>query len=289
MADTLRIDTAPTFAAPCSQPTRGLLVGGVVVNHISSPSSWSSIASKPRHPRGLYPRDPEKPQGSAKRLIEDKIETLGVGGMFKIQNEQIITPGDGVIVFMGMRDHTKESIKSLEGFNICWVEEAQTLSKGSLDMLRPTIRAEGSEIWFSWNPRLKSDPVDAFLRGDEPPTDAIVVRANYDANPWFPEVLNIERLDYLRADPDGYDHIWNGAYITAMPGAYYTRHLREAREEGRVCGVAADPLLPYRAFWDIGGTGAKADARSTRIAQFVGKEIRLIDYRETVGQPLAQM
>lgn len=289
MTDTLRIDTAPTFAA-LLQPARykGAFGGrGSGKSHFFAELLVEHCILNPGT-RAVCIREIQKSlKESAKRLIEDKIETLGVGGMFKIQNEQIITPGDGVIVFMGMRDHTKESIKSLEGFNICWVEEAQTLSKGSLDMLRPTIRAEGSEIWFSWNPRLKSDPVDAFLRGEEPPTDAIVVRANYDANPWFPEVLNIERLDYLRADPDGYDHIWNGAYITAMPGAYYTRHLREAREEGRVCGVAADPLLPYRAFWDIGGTGAKADARSIWIAQFVGKEIRLIDYRETVGQPLA--
>lgn len=223
---------------------------------------------------------------SAKRLIEDKIATLGVSGLFRVQNEQIITPGGGVIVFMGMRDHTKESIKSLEGFNICWVEEAQTLSRGSLDMLRPTIRAENSEIWFSWNPRLKTDPVDMFLRGSEPPANAVVIRANHDANPWFPDVLEEERKEDLEKNPEGYGHTWDGEYVTALAGAYYTQQLRQARKDGRVSRVGPDPLIQKRAFWDIGGTGARADARAIWIAQFVGKEIRLLDYRETVGQPL---
>ena len=289
MTETLRISTAPTFAA-LLQPARykGVFGGrGSGKSHFFAELLVEQCILNPGT-RAVCIREIQKSlKESAKRLIEDKIQTLGVGSMFKIQNEQIVTPGNGLIVFMGMREHTKESIKSLEGFNICWVEEAQTLSRGSLDMLRPTIRAEGSEIWFSWNPRLKSDPVDAFLRGEEPPTDAIVVKANHDANPWFPSVLDQEREDCLRSDPDGYEHIWNGAYITSMPGAYYTQSIRKAREEGRIAGVGPDPLLPYRAFWDIGGTGAKADARAIWIAQFVGKEIRLLDYRETVGQPLA--
>ena len=224
---------------------------------------------------------------SAKRLLEDKIEKMGVSHMFTIQNEQIITPGGGLIIFVGMRDHTKESVKSLEGFNIAWVEEAQTLSKGSLDMLRPTIRAEDSELWFSWNPRRKNDPIDAFLRGAEPIEGSIVVEANYDANIWFPDVLEAERLTCKVNDPDMYEHIWEGAYITVMPGAYYTSHLNAVRKENRIGHVAADPLITIRAFWDIGGTGAKADARSIWIAQFVGDEVRVLDYRETQGQPLA--
>ena len=225
---------------------------------------------------------------SAKRLIEDKIEKLGLGKAFVIQNEQIRTPGGGVIIFVGMKDHTKESIKSLEGFNICWVEEAQTLSAGSMEMLLPTIRAEGSEIWFSWNPRLKNDPVDAFLRADEPPPEAIVVKANWDDNPWFPKALEKERIETLRSNPDKYDHIWNGGYETITAGAYYATQIARAYEEERVGRVARDPLLPVRAFWDIGGTGARADARAIWIAQFVGKEIRILDYRETQGQELGE-
>lgn len=224
---------------------------------------------------------------SAKRLLEDKIAELGVSPKFDIKTDEIRTPGGGTIIFQGMQDHTAESIKSLEGFHVAWVEEAQTLSQQSLTLLRPTIRAPGSELWFSWNPRRKADPVDAFFRGDMPPTDAIVVKANWSDNPWFPAELEQERLDDLRARPDQYEHIWEGDYAKVTEGAYYARHLSEARKEGRIGKVAADPLMTIRLFCDIGGTGAKADAFAMWAAQFIGKEIRVIDYYEAVGQPLA--
>lgn len=223
---------------------------------------------------------------SAKKLIEDKIEVLGVGTMFDVLTDQIKTPGGGVIIFQGMQDHTAESIKSLEGFDIAWVEEAQTLSKTSLNLLRPTIRKDGSELWFSWNPRLKTDPVDVMLRSN-PPTNAVVVRANWDDNPWLPSVLEQERLDCRRDQPDEYDHIWDGDYITAVEGAYYKEHLAMARREGRIGSVGVDPLMTIRLFCDIGGTGARADAFSMWAAQFIGKEMRVLNYYEVVGQPLA--
>ena len=185
-----------------------------------------------------------------------------------------------------MQDHSAESIKSLEGCRVAWVEEAQTLSQRSLSLLRPTIRTEGSELWFSWNPRRKTDAVDALLRGDELPTDAVVVRANWIDNPWFPAVLEQERLDCLRINPEQYDHIWEGGYATITEGAYYSKHLADARLSGRIGRVAADPLLTIRLYFDIGGTGAKADACTIWAAQFVGKEIRVVDYYEAVGQPL---
>jgi len=141
---------------------------------------------------------------SAKRLIEDKLTEHGIGTAdgFKVFREAIETPGDGIITFQGMQDHTAESIKSLEGFKRAWAEEAQTLSARSLALLRPTIRAEESELWFSWNPRRKTDPVDLMLRSETPPTGAAVVRANWSDNPWFPKVLEQERLDCLRDVPD---------------------------------------------------------------------------------------
>lgn len=148
---------------------------------------------------------------SAKRLIEDKIEALGVGKMFEVQRDRIITPGDGLIIFQGMQNHTADSIKSLEGYDRAWVEEAQSLSQRSLDMLRPTIRQQGSEIWFSWNPRKDTDPVDAFLR-NEPPPDSVVVECNWPDNPWFPDVLRDEMEWDKRRDPDKYVHIWMGGY-----------------------------------------------------------------------------
>lgn len=231
---------------------------------------------------------------SAKSLIEAKLQEFGLGEKdgFKVYTDVIKTPGDGLIIFQGMQDHTADSIKSLEGFHRAWVEEAQSLSAFSLSLLRPTIRWEdktrgmASELWFSWNPRRKIDPVDLMLRG-ESPTGSTVVRANWSDNPWFPDVLDRERLDCLGKTPDQYGHIWEGDYATVFDGAYFASLLAVARSEGRIGNVAADPLLEKRAYWDIGGTGAKADARAIWIVQFVGKEIRVLDYRETVGQPLA--
>jgi phage terminase large subunit len=224
---------------------------------------------------------------SAKLLIEDKIQTLGVGRHFDVQKEKIVTPGNGVIIFEGMQDHTAESIKSLEGFDRCWVEEAQTLSERSLSMLRPTIRKEKSEIWFSWNPRRKSDAVDNFLRTLKPPGTALV-QANWKDNPWFPSVLEEERQNDLQLYPERYDHIWEGDYAKAFEGAYFAALLGAAKREGRICRVSADPLLPLRAFIDIGGSGATADAFTIWIVQFVGQEIRVLDYYEAVGQVLAE-
>lgn len=149
---------------------------------------------------------------SVKKLLELKIQQLGVGHMFEVLYDRIKTPNGGVIIFQGMATTTAESIKSLEGFDRCWVEEAQSLSQRSLDLLRPTIRKEGSEIWFSWNPNEKTDPVDVFLRGDNPPPHSIVVKANYRDNPWLPDVLKQE-LEYdQRRDPDKFAHVWLGEY-----------------------------------------------------------------------------
>ena len=157
---------------------------------------------------------------SAKKLIEDKIQQMGVGHLFRSLEAEIRTHQGGVIIFQGMQDHTAESIKSLEGFGIAWVEEAQTLSAKSLKMLRPTIRTKGSELWFSWNPRSATDPVDALFRGDSPPTGSVSVCANWSDNPWLPEVLRQEREDDFKAlSRAEYDHIWEGAYSDTVPNA----------------------------------------------------------------------
>jgi phage terminase large subunit len=225
---------------------------------------------------------------SAKKLIEDKLKKHGLGEAqgFRVLKDHIETPGGGIIIFQGMQDHTAESIKSLEGFDIAWVEEAQTLSEHSLRLLRPTIRAEGSELWFSWNPRRKNDPVDVMLRRT-PPTNSVVVQANHSDNPWFPDVLEQERLDCLRDQPDEYDHIWEGGYFTVTKGAYYAQRIAQARQEGRIGVVAPDPLMTTRLFCDIGGTGARADAFAIWAAQFVGTQIRILNYYEAQGQDIA--
>lgn len=149
---------------------------------------------------------------SVKKLIEDKIEAMGVGHMFEVQTAQTKCPHGGLIIYQGMQNHTADSIKSLEGFDIAWFEEAQSCSQRSLDLLRPTLRKPGSELLFTWNPSLATDPVDVLLRGEEPPPNAIVVQANYRDNPWLPDVLTAE-LEYDRKrDPDKFAHIWLGEY-----------------------------------------------------------------------------
>lgn len=239
--------------------------------------------------RGVCIREVQKDLSeSAKLLIEDKIEAFELGAIFDCQRAQIITPGNGLIIFHGMQDHTAESIKSLEGFDVAWVEEGQTLSERSLTLLRPTIRKAGSELWFSWNPRRKTDAVDAFFRGPAgAPDGSATVQVNWSDNPWFPDVLAQERAEDLAKRPEQYEHIWEGGYAKVTEGAYFAGDIASMKGDGRLGHVAPDPLMTYRAFWDIGGTGAKADACSIWIAQFVGREIRVLDYYEAQGQPLA--
>lgn len=224
---------------------------------------------------------------SAKRLVEDKISQYGLteADGFKVYREVIETPGDGIITFTGMQDHTADSVKSLEGFHRAWVEEAQSLSDRSMSLLRPTIRAEGSELWFGWNPMRPTDPVDQMLRGASLPTGAVVINANWKHNPWFPRVLEQERTDCLSNTPERYGHIWEGEYATVLEGAYYAKHLTQASLDGRIGFVARDPLVKVYAIWDIGGTSRKADATSIWIVQFVGSEVRILNYYEAVGQP----
>ena len=149
---------------------------------------------------------------SVKKLLEHKIEALGVQDYFKVQDRQIVSSNGGRIIFEGMQNHTSDSIKSLEGFDIAWFEEAQAASQKSLDLLRPTIRKPGSELWFSWNPNSPDDPVDKLLRGETPPPDSIVVEANYMDNPWLPDELKAELAYDQTRDPDKFAHVWLGQY-----------------------------------------------------------------------------
>lgn len=149
---------------------------------------------------------------SVKKLVESKIESMNAGAYFEVQQEQIKSKHGGNIIFQGMQDHTSDSIKSLEGFGIAWFEEAQSASQRSLDLLRPTIRAPGSELWFSWNPNKATDPIDALLRGETPPPNATVVRANFNDNPWLPAELLVEMEYDRKRDPEKYAHVWLGEY-----------------------------------------------------------------------------
>lgn len=199
--------------------------------------------------RGVCVREVQKSlKESAKRLIEDKITGFGLSSRFEVLNDSIKTPGGGVIIFQGMQDHTAETIKSLEGFHVAWTEEAQTMSARSLEMLRPTIRAPGSELWFSWNPRSATDPVDEFFRGLKPPENAIIRKINYDANLFFPPELEQERLHDLATKPDRYAHIWLGEYEPQVVGAIWDRqtihqHRRDTAPDLERIIVSVDPAV----------------------------------------------
>lgn len=195
---------------------------------------------------------------SVKKLLEEKIEQLGVGSAFDVQEAAIICKNGGAIIFQGMQNHTADSIKSLEGYDIAWVEEAQSLSQRSLDLLRPTIRKPGSEIWFSWNPEADSDPVDVLLRGPKPPPDCIVVRANFDSNPWFPDVLR-EEMEYdKRRDPDKYHHVWLGEYKRNSAARIFSNWRIDAFQAppgttfrfGADWGFSVDPTALVRCYVD---------------------------------------
>lgn len=226
---------------------------------------------------------------SSKALIEAKLSSLGLNEAdgFKVFKDVIQTPKDGLMIFKGMNDYTADSVKSLEGFKRAWWEEAQTATQRSLDLLRPTIRAPGSQLWFGWNPRHKDDPVDRMFRGGELPTGCVVVRANWRDNPWFTPELEQERQDCLRSQPDKYDHIWEGGYEQIHEGAYFAKQLSEAKSQGRISHVPQDPLMVKRIFVDIGGTGARADAFTMWVAQFIGLQVRVLNYYEAQGQPMA--
>lgn len=220
---------------------------------------------------------------SVKKLIEDKIETHDLGGHFEVQEAQIKTPGGGVIIFQGMQNHTADSIKSLEGFDVAYVEEAQSLSQRSLDLLRPTIRKEGSELWFAWNPRHDTDAVDVFFRGGRKLTDAAVVEANWQDNPWFPEVLRQEMLDDYAADPEKAAHVWGGGYEIVSAGSYYGKLIAEAERDGRIGAFPHDPNLAVKTGWDIGVDDYTAIWYFQENWANGLPRVRVIDYYETSG------
>lgn len=149
---------------------------------------------------------------SVKKLLEAKISQYNAGAYFEVQDRRILSKRGGVTIFEGMQNHTADSIKSLEGFDRAWFEEAQAASDKSLTLLRPTIRKPGSQLWFSWNPDQPTDPIDVLLRGENRPPDSVVVEANYTDNPWLPPELQAE-MEYDRGrDPDKYAHVWLGQY-----------------------------------------------------------------------------
>lgn len=220
---------------------------------------------------------------SVKRLLENKIAKFRVGNKFRVLKTEIVTPGDGLIIFQGMQNHTAESIKSLEGFDVAWGEEAQSFSQTSLDLLRPTLRKAGSQLWFSWNPKNKDDPVDAFLRGNdsksqeqaaksgkpwEPPPRSQVIRANWSDNPYFCDTVLLEEKDYdLRRDPDKYAYVWQGEYLRNSEARVFRNWKVDAFETPEVA-----PQFFYGADW-----GMRVDPSVLVRCYIVGRTL-FVDY-----------
>jgi phage terminase large subunit len=205
--------------------------------------------------------------------------------------EKFIRSRDGLIsfAFAGL-DRSIESVKSKGRILLCWVDEAEPVTAEAWSTLIPTLREEGedwnAELWVTWNPKRKSAAVESRFRHAN---DNLirVVELNWRDNPKFPAMLERARQRDLQERPDQYSHIWEGDYVSVIEGAYYAKYLTEAKVQGRIGKVAKDPLMTVRAFWDIGGTGRRSDACAIWIAQFVGREIRVLDYYEAVGQPLS--
>ena len=217
---------------------------------------------------------------SVKRLLEDKITAMQAQDYFDIVDTEIRCKNGGHISFIGMQNHTAQSIKSLEGYDIAWVEEAQTLSEFSLKLLRPTIRKEKSELWFSWNPDNSEGAVDTLLRGSGRIPDAIVVEANYLDNPFCPEAMRLEAEQDKERDYDEYLHVWMGHYKRTLDGAVYAKEIRKLFEDKRVLRVLPIPGKPIETFWDLG----KRDHTSIWFAQMQMGEYRILDFYQARGE-----
>ena len=213
---------------------------------------------------------------SVKQLLVDKIQKFGFGSVFKVTDREISAPNGSLIVFRGMQSYNAENIKSLEDFDIAWVEEAQTLSAHSLKLLRPTIRKEGSEIWASWNPRHDTDAIDVFFRGGSKRRGMICIEVNWQDNPWFPEVLKMEMEDDYEDDPEMAEHVWGGGYQIITEGSYYAKHMMQAEKDDRVGFFPYNPALPVQTAWDIGVD----DYTAVWFIQEDGTTATVIDYYE---------
>lgn len=220
---------------------------------------------------------------SVKRLLDDVISRLGLTSEFISTDTEIRHPGTGsLFLFSGLRV-SPERLKSFEGVTRAWVEEAETVTERSLDLLFPTIRTSGSEIWFSFNPDRMQSPVYQRFVMQTPPPGSYVRKVNFDENPWFPEVLRAEMEYCKKTDPDKYDHIWLGNPIIVAKGSYYAKLLQIAKDEQRLSTVIYEPTLMVHTAWDLG----VADSTSIWFFQHSpAGEYRIIDHYSASGEGL---
>ncbi len=210
---------------------------------------------------------------SVHQLLCDQIGALGLDGVYSTLTTEIRGANGSQFLFTGLSDLTAESIKSFEGVDIVWVEEARAVTKRSWSILIPTIRKDGSEIWISFNAELDTD--ETYRRFvDNPPPNAVVVKLTYRDNPWFPEVLEDERTYCQQNDPDDYECIWEGNCRPAAVGAIYAKEIAAAQNEQRIRNVPYDPKLKVHVVCDLGFN----DSMAIGLWQRQGSELRVIDY-----------
>ena len=237
-------------------------------------------ASKPL--RVLCAREVQKSiKQSVHQLLTDQIQALGLGQFYEVLETEIRGKNGSLFVFAGLATHTVESIKSYEGVDVVWVEEAQCVSKRSWDILIPTIRKPNSEIWITMNPDLDTDDTYKRFVIDTPP-DTLLVRINWSDNPFFPDVLEREREHCKRANPKDYENIWEGRPKSVVDGAIYADEYQAMLDENRITRVSHDPTLKAHAVWDLGWN----DSMAIIIVQRAGSECRIIDYVEEDHQTL---
>lgn len=212
---------------------------------------------------------------SVHKLLSDQIKAMGYGGFYQILDTEIRGSNGTLFIFAGLAQHTIESIKSYEGVDIVWVEEAQVVTKRSWEVLIPTIRKPSSEIWISYNPELDTDETHVRFAVNPPP-NCISVLVNYSDNPWFPEVLESERIHCQLTNPKDYDNIWEGKCKKAVAGAIYADEVAYAIDNGQICNVPYDPMLKVHVVFDLGWN----DAMAISLVQKVRSEIRIIEYIE---------
>jgi phage terminase large subunit len=218
---------------------------------------------------------------SVHRLLTDMISQYRLDNRFEVLEKTIKAANGGEFIFEGLR-HNVGRIRSLEGVDKVWVEEASNVSRASWEVLIPTIRKAGSEIIVSFNPELETDETyQRFVL--HPPSDAVVIRVNYHDNPWFPDVLRREMEELKARDPDAYQHIYLGECRLTLDGAIYARELREATEEGRITSVPYDPTKPVNLYFDLGFY----DHTAIWFVQHIAGEVRCIDYLEDRGRPFS--
>jgi phage terminase large subunit len=240
------------------------------------------IQASQRTLRVLCTREVQKTiQQSVHQLLKDQIAELGLGSQFEVLQTEIRGKNGSAFYFSGLSDQTAESLKSFEGIDIVWAEEAHAITKRSWEILIPTIRKPGSEIWVTYNPQLDSDDThQRFVV--QPPPDCVSVEMNYVDNPWFPEVLERERLHAKATMPEAdYDHIWEGKCRPAVEGAIFFAQMAQA--EGRIGNCPHDPLLKTHGVWDLGFN----DSMAIILVQRLGGEVRIVDYIEGEQRTLA--